>query len=118
MGPAALKKVDTQATQRRLLCEVLNSTGVEGLTGLPLLEPAKHLIRKLRAQKDCKGAGMIRTWLAGGLYCIERLHQLARIRSASSGAIGMRSSGSAGRGKNGPCCSGANRSMGYGIHTR
>eukprot|EP00959_Pyramimonas_sp_CCMP1952_P215476 4508082-Pyramimonas_sp.AAC.1 len=49
-----------------------------GLTGPPLLEPAKHLIRKLRAQKDYKGAGMIRTWLAGGLHCQERLHQGGR----------------------------------------
>eukprot|EP00959_Pyramimonas_sp_CCMP1952_P153013 3200862-Pyramimonas_sp.AAC.1 len=35
MGPAALKKVVNQATQRRLLCEAPNSRGMEGPTGPP-----------------------------------------------------------------------------------
>eukprot|EP00959_Pyramimonas_sp_CCMP1952_P350731 7348240-Pyramimonas_sp.AAC.1 len=64
IGPAALRRIVDQATQRRLLREVQQPRGMEVLAGPPLLEPAKEFISMLRQQEDYNGAGLIRTWLA------------------------------------------------------
>eukprot|EP00959_Pyramimonas_sp_CCMP1952_P427685 8957403-Pyramimonas_sp.AAC.2 len=60
---------------------------MEGLAGPPLLEPAKKFFSALRQQEDYKGAGLMRTWLAGD--CQERLQQVRAVHSPLCAMCGV-----------------------------
>ena len=69
IGVHTLRKLVDQATTAKILSECR----LEGFEGVPLLEPAAKLVKELREKEDYQGAGLIRTWVAGGFWTQDRL---------------------------------------------
>ena len=55
--------------------QLLRQARLDRFEGAPLLEPAIALIKELKEGDDFQGAGLLRTWLAGGFWTQEQLFQ-------------------------------------------
>eukprot|EP00959_Pyramimonas_sp_CCMP1952_P043786 915064-Pyramimonas_sp.AAC.1 len=89
IGVGTLRKLVNVSTKRRLLAGVPGSRGMEGLVGPPILEPALKEISDLRKKGDFKGAGLLRTWLAGGFFNQVRLHDVQATESPLCAICGV-----------------------------
>ncbi len=70
VGIHILRKIVDQATTKQLLMQAR----LERFQGAPLLGPAISLIKELRQAEDFQGAGLLRTWQAGGFWTQEQLY--------------------------------------------